>query len=142
MFLFPLVLALSACAAAGAIAADIAKEAPLVCPEFSFIPAGAQVCSGLAGAVQSFLELWATTHPTSATAGIVAAAKARRAVGAPPVAADLAPLERVGNIGNFPKAIAAELTQTEMGAALVAYLKLHSHGVAADAGAPVLDAGH
>ena len=106
-----LLLALTACSSAAAIGADIAKEAPLVCPEFSFIPAGAQVCSTIALAVEGFFEVWATTHPASATAAAVTAAKARKAAvaaGAAPAPAALVKMVRVGNLGAFPEAIAAE----------------------------------
>ena len=130
-----LLLALTACSSAAAIGADIAKEAPLVCPEFSFIPAGAQVCSTIALAVEGFFEVWATTHPASATAAAVTAAKARKAAvaaGAAPAPAALVKMVRVGNLGAFPEAIAAELVQPEMASALKAYLATH---LATDAGA-------
>lgn len=129
------VLALAACSAAATVGADIAKAAPIVCPDFDFIPAGAEVCSTIALAVEGFLEFWATTHPASATAAAVTAAKARKVAvdaGAAPAPAALVKMVRVGNLGAFPPAIAAELVQPEMAAACKAYLATH---LATDAGA-------
>lgn len=126
-----LCLALAGCSGAAGIAATIGADAPLVCPTFAALPGGAQVCTGIAAAIQGFFELWAKTHPQSATASFVQAVKAMKggAAGVP-----VEKLVRVGRYGFFPHEVAVELAQPEMSRALDAYLAAQGLDAGAAAG--------
>ena len=101
-------LLLVACSAAAIQKAIqyISSGAAVVCPDLAVVPPGAQVCSAVAAAVEGFLTLWESTHPSM---------KLARAAGFNRVV-------RVGSYGFFPPAVANELSKPDVAAALDAYV--------------------